>query len=342
VRHRTATARVVAAGVLAALLLGACGGDDAATRSGSSTPDAAVTRAVDTEFGEVEVPTEARRVVALDEYAALNAMALGVEPVLVFGAFQSEVGGEVLGHAGIDVQPASAEAGPDFEAIAAARPDLVLFTTEGAFASHHDRLSQIAPSVSLPYTTPWRDVIGATAEVFGREDEAERVVAAVEGRLDEVRADVATDRKSLSILGDTFGMVFAASMKSPLSMVVEEVGFTRPDAQENGTPEPTFDSAVVISTETLAEHDADLVALLSGAYYEADTFLDAPTFQALSAVEAGNAFVVDGDMWFGSYPFAIYWLLEDLAALHAGDGQDGIGTVDDTDARWGAFQRLVR
>ena len=45
---------------------------------------------------------------------------------------------------------------------------------------------------------------------------------------------------------------------------------------------------------------------------------------------------------FGTYPFAIFWLIEDLTALHAGEGQDAIGTVDDVAARWAAYEELVR
>lgn len=82
--------------------------------------------------------------------------------------------------------------------------------------------------------------------------------------------------------------------------------------------------------------------MIGGASYDnADTLLDASTFQALPAVTDGRSVVVDGDMWFGTYPFAIYWLLEDLAALHDGDGQDGIGTLDDVEQRWAAFEDVL-
>jgi iron complex transport system substrate-binding protein len=323
-------------------------GDDEPARAGSDgettgSPPASggETRTVDTEFGPVEVPAAPQRVVALDEYAALNALAVGVEPTLVFAAYQSEVGGVVLDDAGIEVQPATAEAGPNFEAVAAAEPDLIVFTTEAALGSHHEQLSAIAPSVSLPYTTPWREVIEATAELFGREDVGERLIDMIEDRIEPLRSRVEGDPRSISILGDSLGMVFAASMTSPLSQVVEEVGFARPEAETDGTPDATYESAVPLSLERLEDHDADIVAVLSGAYYNAATLTEAPTFQALPAVADGRSVTVDGDMWFGAYPFAIFWLLEDLEALHTGDGQQSVGTLDDVAGRWAEFEELL-
>jgi hypothetical protein len=41
-------------------------------------------------------------------------------------------------------------------------------------------------------------------------------------------------------------------------------------------------------------------------------------------------------MWFGSHPFAISWILDDLAAIAAGDPA---GARADAPARWAAFQR---
>jgi iron complex transport system substrate-binding protein len=339
--------RGVAVALTTALAVAGCSDDEPARATGdgeaasSAGEGAGGTRTIETEFGPVDVPTDPQRVVALDEYAALNALAVGVEPTLVFAAYQSEVGGVVLDDAGIEVQPATAETGPNFEAVAAADPDLIVFTTEAALGSHHEQLSAIAPSVSLPYTTPWREVIEATAEVFGRQDTGERLIGVIEDRIDPLRSRVEGDPRSISILGDSLGMTFAASMTAPLSQVVEEVGFARPEAEADGSPDATYESAVPLSLEQLGDHDADIVAVLSGAYYNATTLTDAPTFQSLPAVADGRSVIVDGDMWFGTYPFAIFWLLEDLDNLHTGDGQDGIGTLDDGAERWATFEELL-
>lgn len=313
-----------------------------ATTVAAPTTAATGTRTVATEHGNVEVPIDPQRVVALDEYAALNALALGVRPALVVASFQSEVGGKVLAAEGIDVQPGSAEAGPNLEMIAAARPDLIIYTTEGALEDRNEDLGAIAPAISLPYNEPWRDIINTTAAVFGREAQAAPLIDMLERRIAGLHGALAGTPMSLSLLGDSLGLLFAVAMTSPPSDVIAEAGFTRPDAQLNGVPDAVYSSAVPISPEVLEQHDADAIVVMSGAYYDADAILDIPTFQALPAVRSGHSMVVDGDMWFGPYPFAIWWLLDDLQAIHDGTGQAGIGTTDDIARRWADFEAAAR
>lgn len=319
----------------------------ATTVAASSPPDASSgTRIVETMQGPVEIPIEPDRITVLDEYAGMSLLAFGVVPDVVYGSFGSVVGQEVLSAAGAEVRPMAGFGAPNLEDVSSTEPDLILYSSEGAYLDIYEELTAIAPSVELPYSVPWRDAITAVGGVVGQDDEAARLIAIVEGEIATLAESVAADPMSISILGDTYGMVFAASMTSPLSSVVAEAGFDRPEAELNGQPDPTFDSAVMISTETLGEHDADVVAVLSGEFYEERTFLDAPTFQALSAVQDGRSVVVDGDLWFGTYPFAISWLLEDLAAVHeafvAGeDVQAGVGDGDDVTGRWEAFEALI-
>lgn len=312
-----------------------------------TAPAAGTSRTVDSPNGPIVVPVDPERVVALDEYAGMNLLALGVVPSVVYGAYQSEVGQQVLAAAGAEIRAMDGFGTPNVEDVAATRPEVIVFTTEGAYADVYPQLSAIAPTLELPYSVPWREAIEATAEAVGRPDEAAHLISVLEARIAELAAEVAAAPTSISILGDTQGMVFAASTTSPLAHVIDEAGFTRPTAQAEGAADPVFDSAIMISTEVLSEHDADVIAVLSGAFYEPRTFLDAPTFQALPAVRDGRSVVVDGDLWFGSFPFALFWLLEDLTAIHDGldrDSldQDDIGDADDVDARWAAFEALVQ
>ncbi len=299
-------------------------------------------RTIETARGPVEVPADPQRVVVLDEYAGMGLQAVGVTPVVVYGTYGSVVGQQVLEAAGAEIRPIAGFTNPSLEDVAAADPDLIVYSTEGGLADIYDDLSAIAPTVELPYNVPFREAVGAAAAVVGQEEEAERVIGVLDEQIDELAAEVATDPMSLSVLADTYGMVFAASMESPMSLLIEEVGFDRPAAQLDGEPDPTYSAAIMISTEVLDEHDADQVVVLEGAFYDPTTFLEAPTFNALPAVQDGRYVIADGDLWYGTFPFAIYWLLEDLAALHGGEGQDGIGNVeDDVDQRWAAYEDLI-
>jgi iron complex transport system substrate-binding protein len=64
-----------------------------------------------------------------------------------------------------------------------------------------------------------------------------------------------------------------------------------------------------------------------------------PLFDNLTP-DPAHALDVSGDLWFGSHPFAIYWIIQDLDGIAHGKGQNSIGTLDSADARWAAFSAL--
>lgn len=326
-----------------------CGDDDTSSTTGSGDDGAAeettaadppATRTVDTENGPVEIPADPQRIIALDEYAAMNMLALGIEPAIVWGTFNAQVPQQVLAAADIEVVEASVEAGINVEAVGAEQPDLIVFTAEPAFLDSYDMLSEFAPTVVLPYDQPWRDAIETTATTFDREAEGDHLIGVLEARIDGLAAEVQADPVSISLLGNILDMLFAVSHEAPLSALITEVGLTRPVAQAEGMPFEGYRSVITMSSEVLDEHDADLVVVFSGTDCNAGAVTSLPTFQSLPAVVDGRSFEVDGGMWFGTFPFAVHWVLDDLAALTGGEGQAALGTVDDTDARWTSFQGL--
>lgn len=299
-------------------------------------------RTVEAALGTVEIPVNPQRVLALDEYAAMNLLAVGITPLEVIGSYGSHVSQQILIESGVAISDTVDETVINFELVAALEPDVIVMTAESAFLGNYDQLSAIAPTITLLYSAPWRTVIETTGATFGREAESSAIVAALEGRLAEVAEVVAkSDSESLSILGDTYGITFGVSHLAPLAEVVLDTGLVQPKAQSEAEAMAGFESVVPVSTELLEDHDADLVVVLSGDFYNERTLLDAATFQALPAVKDGRSFVVDGDMWFGSHPFAIFWTLEDIEGLVSGDGQAGIGELEDTADRWAAYQSML-
>lgn len=65
-------------GIVSALLLTVAGASACSSSAESDT--ASATRSVTHELGTVEVPASPQRILALDEYAGLSALALGVKP----------------------------------------------------------------------------------------------------------------------------------------------------------------------------------------------------------------------------------------------------------------------
>jgi iron complex transport system substrate-binding protein len=316
----------VAALVVSCVVLTACGGatTDTATAEGR-------TRTVTDATGEVQVPADPQRVLVLDEYAALSMLTVGARPDLVYLVFADPMTPQILDAEGIDSR---AEpdflSDPDFETIAADAPDLIVTSDAGPLASRVGELRAIAPTVSLAFGSGWRESAQQTAGIFGTD--SDEVVAAVSDRVADVGA--AVRGKSLSILLDYGTGLNVPTPDSPMALLAQEVGLTRPADQTTTDGVGAGQFIAPVSPESLPQQDADLVALLDGGSYDAATVRALPTFGRLSGTVAD----VDGTAWFGSSPFAMWWVLGDLEAMSAGRP---VATAADTAALWDQYTTEV-
>lgn len=305
-----------------------CGSDDAAP-----TAQSGATRMVEHAAGTTEVPADPQRLVVTDEYAALLILRLGMQPVFAFGGLRSQPLGEVIASAGVPTAEFDVKQ-PDFEAIAAQRPDLIVTTSTVDPTMFYDRYSAIAPTVVLPYTADWRQQLAIAATTLGRNDEAAATVTKLEARI----ADVATRLKdagraetTISVIGDFGGQLYAVPNTTLVAQLLSEVGLGRPAAQDTVGPAEAG-GYIYFSGENLTDHDADFVLVQGGgAGYDASRITDSPLAQRFS----GPVVVVDGEQWNGSHPLAVWWILDDLEAILLGNG--AVGTAADADARWAAF-----
>src|SRR3712207_695869 len=178
--------------VATTVLVTSCGSGDAGSSGGtaaSSSPSdggGAFPVTVSTAFGDVEIPEEPQRVVALGWSDAETALALGVQPV---GASDwLAFGGEGVGpwSEGLyDEAPEIIETlEPSLEAIAALEPDLILDTKSDGTQERYDSLSQIAPTVGRPegaeaYQTSWDEQLELVGQALGRSEQADELAAEV-------------------------------------------------------------------------------------------------------------------------------------------------------------------
>ena len=82
----------------------------------------------------------------------------------------------------------------DFEAVAAARPDVILAVYAGLTEQEFETLSAIAPVVAQPdehvdFGVPWDEQTVEIGRVLGQEAEAEALVEEVEGAFADAWAD---------------------------------------------------------------------------------------------------------------------------------------------------------
>jgi iron complex transport system substrate-binding protein len=286
--------RRILAPILASLLvLAGCGGGDSES-SDTSGPS------VDTKFGSVDVPADPQRVVALGWGDAETALALGVQPV---GASDwVEFGGTGVGPWAEDLYDEAPEIiatmEPDYEAIAALEPDLILDTNSSGEQERYDRLSEIAPTVGVPeggdnYLTTMDQQVDLVAEALGKEDEAKSLL----DDLDQTFEDAAKDHpefdgKSVTVAAKTSEGWGAYVEASSRVQVMERLGFTQSSKIDESKAEGF---SVPVSEENLETLDADVLLTFPIYIPDADV-TDDEAYQRIPAVEDGRSLVFTDDM----------------------------------------------
>ncbi|GAA5030727.1 ABC transporter substrate-binding protein [Microbacterium fluvii] len=319
----------LAALVAAALLLTGCAGAAA-----EPTASAGQTRQItDVEGTVVEVPVDPQRVVTLSEPTLDAALALGIEPIgTVSGRGQSTVPNYLADLAG-DIPILGGVAQPNYEAIGAVDPDLIL--VDGTSINNNppviEALRHIAPVVYTGYAGgPWRDNFLLVADALNLADEGAQVVADYEAHVADAAAALtgyADDTFSIVRWQGTSASVILKEL--PPGQALVDLGLQRPADQDRtgrGHSEP-------VSLENLETIDADHIffGTLGGssvdnraaggsagiedaaaALAEAETV---PGFTDLQAYRDDAIILVDGSAWTSTGgPLLMNRIIDDVVA----------------------------
>lgn len=279
----------------------------------AATPGAGETRVVGSAMGEVEIPANPQRVVALDGPVLDACFALGVTPV---GAPTGVAGAPWPGYLGpgtegiVNVGDITE---PDLEAIAALEPDLIV-SLQFRHEAIYEQLSGIAPTVLSPHDSEgWREGFLVYADALNRNEAAPAVVEAFETRVGEVRAGLgeAVDETTVSVIRVLTGQVRSYQASSFSGTVLAAVGLQRPPSQQG-----TEDTWLEQSLERLNEIDADVlfVTLWSGSTQEdLDQLLENPLWATLPVVQANRVYRVPDEYWMTAIGYlAAGLILDDL------------------------------
>ena len=85
------------------------------------------------------------------------------------------------------------DSGPNYEKIAALRPDLIIAVYSEIDQAAYDKLSKIAPTVGRtkaekePFSAPWQDNALHIAKALGKADEGAKLVQGIQGKLDAAK-----------------------------------------------------------------------------------------------------------------------------------------------------------
>ncbi|WP_159995483.1 ABC transporter substrate-binding protein [Roseomonas sp. 18066] len=218
---------------------------------------------VDDAGRRVALPSAPLRVVTLhDSDLALPLLELGVTPVASTGRLDS-AGKPFLRGAMTLVGTDFAEAGIGFlgigvidaEAVALARPDLIL--TPAAGATPVAQLQRIAPTVVIDDTRrSLAETYALLARLVGREAEAARLERRYQAQLTELRRAWRPERFSVAVIsarGD--GKLALDHTYGALGTVLRDAGFRFPALIEAIPPQ----RQAVVSPELLPELDADFL-----------------------------------------------------------------------------------
>ncbi|ODT81516.1 MAG: hypothetical protein ABS76_11800 [Pelagibacterium sp. SCN 64-44] len=272
-----------------------------------STTDTA--RIVRDARGEVEVPLEAGRIVALHNIFSEALVAMGTAPV---GAVERPSGmpGQLL-DALKQTQPVGDQDAPDFEAILALDPDLILAQAD-EIGDNYELLSAIAPTLLLDEPEgPWREWLHGLGEALGRVDQADAAIAAYDARAAEVKAQIAAIRPNDTVLllrvREKDIRVYGGSRRSG-PVLYQDLGL-------NPHPLVPLDvEHVTVSNEIIPDLTADHIFLLAEDEAKMAGIEATALWQGLPAVKAGHVYRVNIEPWNQSTgPISFGFIVEDVA-----------------------------
>jgi iron complex transport system substrate-binding protein len=294
--------RALLAGTVSLLMLSACGSDSSSDDgTGGGDAGGAFPVTVEHAYGETEIPEEPQRVVSLGYTEQDAILAFGVVPVAVRYAFGPEDdvffpwADEAAGDAEPEIMPRTEI---DIEMVAAMEPDLIMAVTAGLTEDEYEALSQLAPTVVQPegfvaFGTPWQEQTLITGRALGQEERAEELVADVETRFEEARAEYPQlDGRTFTLSGTSYeGEYPFHASEDTRSRFFVDLGMTvRPELDEIAGEE--FYGTV--SREEARLLESDVLLFQSGSAEERAGIEADPVLAAVPAVAEGRSLFIEG------------------------------------------------
>lgn len=313
-RPDTARHRLIGAATMLALAVAAAGCSSATAEPSAATTTSTSVAAEQTSypltltssFGETVIESKPQRVAVVDSVDQEIALALGVEPVISqFYPSYPEVAPFVqtrLTELGIDkLSTFDATDGVDFEAIAAADPDVILATSGWSLDTDYEQLAKIAPVVAYPTqdgltSMTWEDRTLLAGRALGLPTEAAAVVADVQQKFSTAAAanpQFAGKSYIYSVIHPD--QITFVNYSGADNAFFTDLGFVLPPQATEFSAENT-----AVSKENLDQLEADVLligypfgdeGLLSRSALETD-----PLFASLTVVKDGGYAVLNDDV----------------------------------------------
>ena len=196
---------------------------------------------------------------------------------------------------------------PDVEAVAAARPDLIIARTYQAEAA--DQLNAIAPTVFMPDVLPFLDNLAFLADAAGMSGDFGAELSRYQARIAEAQ----------EVIGDPGGLWYYPGWGA-VAQVIDDIGFDLPDVQAEAS-----ENMNGVSVERIAEWDGDiLIASRAPRFGQTIEMLTAqwdgvaPFWRDLPGIADGNLYWYERDILVGYTFESLDRSIDFLTALTAG------------------------
>ncbi|CAA9477769.1 MAG: hypothetical protein AVDCRST_MAG69-559 [uncultured Solirubrobacteraceae bacterium] len=304
---------VAVTATLAAMTLGACGGDSEPTADAQAdaTP-AAETRTVEHAMGTTELTGTPERVVVLDTGELDSAVALGIEPVGAVEAIAGVGYPEYLAEEVEGVKTVGTIEQPNIEAIAALKPDLIL-SSKIRHEAIYDQLSRIAPTVFTEEVgVTWKENFAMHAEALGKTEQAEQLQGEYDEAVASLEESLAEDAPSVSVVRSVGDEVRIYLKGNFIGTILEDAGLPRPEPQDSDEFSETA------TVERIPDLDADVMFLsrYGDDHRLLNRLIDNRLWSRLGVVGSDRVYEVPDDLWFlGIGNFAARQIVEDLETI---------------------------
>jgi iron complex transport system substrate-binding protein len=315
--------RTLCAALATTLVLASCGSDEDTTTSTAAAASGAFPVTITDAFGSATIPKQPERVAAIGFNEQDFVMALGIKPVAIreaLGAFDYLHRKWAPG--ANDPKPALVGSSEiSLEKVAAARPDVILGVYSFVDQATYGKLAQIAPTVVQPKDAgaggaPWDQQMLITGRALGREDQAKKIVADVDGQFTAAKeAHPEFAGKELTVAFESGKTVFSLADDDLRQRFFTDLGFKTP--KDAGQAE--------ISSERLDVLDHDVLVLITDGTRKLS---DDELFGRLNVAKEGRVIQVTAGSDFAgalgynsplSRPFLLKQVVPQLVAAVDGD-----------------------
>lgn len=189
----------------------------------------------------------------------------------------------------VDVMDLGSAREINLEAILEARPDVIVtFAGHGGLDEIYDQLTQIAPVILLDFNDTWQNQTRACAEIVGKEEQAEKIIAESEEAIATAREKLSAQDKTVALFRTSGGKAFVGRGNEAY---YEAFGLTAPEGY-------TYDYAT-FSLEAVADMNPDY--LIFQDYIDiAEGFVlsqeSSSVWQNMDAVKNGNIVYFDDSL----------------------------------------------